>query len=267
MPQPPEFAEERRAHILEMVTSRGRVKVTDLAEELHVTQPTIRKDIAVLEGENKLKRTHGGALATQPPAYEIEVETRRSANAAQKQAIAQSCLTLLGHNDSIFLDAGTTSLAIAEALAGEFASPVPRFGPHLNVLTNSIPVARTLSASGSIQCTVVGGQYRSIADSFVGPIAIQTIRQFMVNIAFVGVTGVLGDQFSVADLGEADVKRAIIHQARRTVIPMDHSKLGLTDFAKMCTLAEIDTIVMDQTEPYFTELCSINSVEVLLADR
>ena len=76
MSQPPEFAEERRARILELVNTSGRVKVTDLAEELHVTQPTIRKDIAALEGENKLKRTHGGALATRSPAYEIELQTR-----------------------------------------------------------------------------------------------------------------------------------------------------------------------------------------------
>ena len=156
-------------------------------------------------------------------------------------------------------------MAIAEAIADELATPAPRFGPHLNVLTNSVPVARALNSSGSIQCTVVGGQYRSIADSFVGPIAIQTIRQFTVNIAFVGVTGVVGDQFSVADLGEADVKRAIINQARRAVVPMDHSKLGLTDFAEMCTLADIDTIVMDHTEPYFAELCGTHGVEVLLA--
>lgn len=265
VPQPPEFAEERRARILELVNSRGRVKVSDLTTQLGVTAPTIRKDIAVLDGDGKLTRTHGGALATRAPAYEIEVQTRRTANAAEKVAIARRCLPLLGQNDSIFLDAGTTSLAIAEALADEAGAGSPRFGSSLNVLTNSIPVARALTDRGSIHCTVVGGQYRPIADSFVGPLTLQAIAQFTVNVAFLGVTGVSDDRFSVADLGEADVKRAVIDHARRTVVPMDHSKLGLTDFVTLCTLGEIDTVVMDDADTYFVERCRAHDVELLLA--
>jgi DeoR/GlpR family transcriptional regulator of sugar metabolism len=264
VPQPPEFAEERRAHIVELVNSRGRVKVSDLADQLQVTQPTIRKDIAVLDSERKLRRTHGGALATVSPAYEIEVEARRFDHAEQKQAIAGACLQLIGRNDSIYLDAGTTSLAIAEAIAAEVGAAAGRFGANLNVLTNSIPVARTLGARGSVHCTVVGGQYRPIADSFVGPLAIQAIQQFTVNLAFLGVTGISGDQFSVADLGEADVKRAVLGQARRSVVPMDHSKLGLTDFVGVCKLGDVDSVIMDRTEPYFAELCSSNDVELIV---
>lgn len=267
VPQPPEFAEERRARIVELVNSRGRVKVTDLADQLQVTQPTIRKDIAVLDSERKLKRTHGGALATVSPAYEIEVEARRFDHVEQKQAIAGACLQLIGRNDSIYLDAGTTSLAIAEAIANEVGAVAGRFGANLNVLTNSIPVARTLSTRGSIHCTVVGGQYRSIADSFVGPLAIQAIQQFTVNLAFLGVTGISGDQFSVADLGEADVKRAVLGQARRTIVPMDHSKLGLTDFVGVCKLGEVDAVIMDRTEPYFADLCSANEVDLVVATQ
>ncbi len=265
MSQPPEFAEERRARIAELVNSRGSVKVSDLAKELQVTQPTIRKDIVALETERKLKRTHGGALAIRSPAYEVEVEARRSANAAQKEAIAQACLHVLGQNDSIYLDAGTTSLAIAEAIAGEADAPGARFGANLNVLTNSVPVARAFSTRGSIHCTVVGGQYRPIADSFVGPLALQAIRQFTVNIAFLGVTGLSGDQFSVADLGEADVKRAVLQQARRAIVPMDHSKLGLTDFVGVFKLADIDTVILDKPEPYVAELCDANDVTLILA--
>ncbi|MGE0218000.1 DeoR/GlpR family DNA-binding transcription regulator [Mycolicibacterium sp.] len=264
--QPPEFAEERRARIVQLVNSRGSVKVSELATQLQVTQPTIRKDIVALESERKLKRTHGGALAISSPAYEVEVEARRSANVAEKEAIARACLPLLGQNDSIFLDAGTTCLAIAEAIAHEANAPGARFGANLNVLTNSVPIARTLSSRGSIHCTVVGGQYRPIADSFVGPLALQAIQQFTVNVAFLGVTGTSGDQFSVADLGEADVKRAILRQARRSIVPMDHSKLGLTDFVGVFKLADVDTVVMDRSETYFAELCDANDVTLILAN-
>lgn len=265
MAQAPEFAEERRARILDIVNARGRVKVTELAEQLRVTQPTIRKDIAVLDQERKLRRTHGGALAAGKPAYEIQVETRRSANAEGKQRIAQACMALLGHNDSIFLDAGTTALAIAEEIATEAATGSPRFGRHLNVLTNSVPVARVLADLGGVHCTVVGGQYRPIADSYVGPLALQSARQFTVNLAFIGVTGISGELFSVADLGEADLKRAIIAQAHRVVVPMDHTKMGLTDFVGVCRLSDVHTVVSDERDDHFAQLCRTHDVDLVIA--
>lgn len=264
MAQPPEFAEERRARILEIVNSRGRVKVTDLAELLRVAQPTIRKDIAALDQEQRLRRTHGGALALPKPSYEIQVETRRSANAEGKRAIADACLGLLGENDSIFLDAGTTALAIAEAVARESTAASPRIGRNLNVLTNSIAVARALSGVGTVHCTLVGGQYRALADSLTGPLALQSIKQFTVNLAFVGVTGISGDQFSVADLGEADLKRAVIAQARRVVVPMDSSKVGLTDFVALCTLGEVDTVVTDRPDDDLARACAARDVELVV---
>lgn len=265
MTQVPEFAEERRARIVDIVNTRGRVKVTELAEQLHVTQPTIRKDIAALDQERKLRRTHGGALAAGQPAYEIQVETRRSSNAEAKKAIARACMSLLGHNDSIFLDAGTTALAIAEEIAAEAATAAPRFGRNLNVLTNSVPVARALADLGPVHCTVVGGQYRPIADSYVGPLALQSARQFTVNLAFIGVTGISGEQFSVADLGEADLKRAVIAQAHRVVVPMDHSKFGLTDFVSVCRLSDVHTVVSDEHDDHLAQLCHARDVELVVA--
>lgn len=258
----PEFAEERRAHILEMVNARGRVTVTELAEELNVTQPTIRKDISSLDEQHKLRRTHGGALAARP-LYETQIDTRRSANADGKARISQACLALIKENDSIFLDSGTTTLGIAEALAAEAEGG--RFGRSLNVLTNSVPVARALANIGTIHHTLLGGQLRPIADSLVGPVALQAARQFTVNLAFIGVTGIAGDQFSVADLGEADLKRSLLGQAHRVVVPMDVSKMGLTDFVTLCRLDEISTLVTDEDNDYLATLCKGKGVELIVA--
>jgi DeoR/GlpR family transcriptional regulator of sugar metabolism len=264
MAQAPEFAEERRARILDIVNTRGRVKVTELAELLRVAQPTIRKDIAALDQEHRLLRTHGGALAATKPAYEIQVETRRAANADAKRVIAESCVAMLGQNDSIFLDAGTTALAIAEAIGRESSAPAPRFGRNLNVLTNSIAAARALSGIGSIHCTLVGGQYRALADSLVGPIALQSVKQFTVNLAFIGVTGISRELFSVADLGEADLKRAVIGQAHRVVIPMDHSKIGLTDFVSLCGLSDVDVLVTDRADESLARACAASDVQLVV---
>lgn len=258
----PEFAEERRAHILEMVNARGRVTVTELAQELNVTQPTIRKDISTLDEQHKLRRTHGGALATKP-LYETQIDTRRYANADGKARISQICLTMIKENDSIFLDSGTTTLGIAEALATEAEGG--RFGRSLNVLTNSVPVARILANVGTIHHTLLGGQLRPIADSLVGPVALQGAQQFTVNLAFIGVTGIAGNQFSVADLGEADLKRTMMGQAHRVVVPMDGSKVGLTDFVTLCRLDEISTLVTDTNNEYLEAICKAKGVELVVA--
>lgn len=263
----PEFAEERRTRILEIVNARGRVTVTDLAEQLNASQPTIRKDISALDRQHKLRRTHGGALAARP-SYELRLDSRLDANAEAKRRIAAACLTLISPNDSIFLDAGTTSLAIAETLveaADQRTEDGPVFGHGLNVLTNSVPVARTLASSGSVHHALVGGQYRRLADSLVGPLALQAIKQFTVNLAFIGVTGLSGDQFSVADLAEADLKRTVMGHSHRIVVPMDSSKVGVTDFVTLNRLNAIGTLVTEQADDYLTELCTGQGVELLIA--
>ena len=262
-----EFAEERRAHILEIVNARGRVMVTELADQLRVTQPTIRKDISTLDQQRKLRRTHGGALAVKP-SHEIQIDSRRSANAEGKRRIAQACLSLINENDSIFIDSGTTGLAIAEALveATDAATTArPRFGPSLNVLTNSVPVARALANVGTIHHALLGGQYRPIAASLVGPLALQAAKQFTVNLAFIGVTGISGDQFNVADLAEADLKRAMIERAHRVVVPMDSTKTGLTDFVTLCGLNDVSALITDAEDHYLDGLCTSRGVELIVA--
>lgn len=265
--RPIEFAEERRAHIVDMVNLRGRVKVIDLAEELNVTAPTIRKDIAALDQQRKLRRTHGGALAT-TPSIEVTIDDRRSSHAAEKQRIAAACLALISPGDSVFLDAGTTTLAIAEhLLAAASGSADQRERVRgLNILTNSIPVAQALAEVGSIHHTLLGGQYRPIADSLAGPVALQTIEQFTVNAAFIGVTGVADGRFSVADLAEADLKRKIIKQARRIIVPMDASKIGLTDFVTVCELKDVDVLVTDAKEDALAAQCASAGVALVHAD-
>ena len=188
----PVFAAERRGKILEVVEARGRVRVRELAEMIGVTEPTIRKDIIDLHSQHKLRRTHGGAIALRP-AYEPDIPTRESVNTEAKLAIARACLAEIRDGDAVFLDSGTTVNAISDLLAGTAIAgslsdeaPVPR---NVNVLTNSLEVARRLAAVGHIRHTVLGGQYRPVGACFVGPLAVSTLQQFTLNVAFIGVTG------------------------------------------------------------------------------
>ena len=171
---------------------------------------------------------------------------------------------MIANGDAVFLDAGSTALRIAELLTHSGGlEPRPQ---NVNVLTNALSVAQTLAGEPGIRHTVLGGTLRPAGGCFVGPLTVSSLAEFTVNIAFIGVTGLTGQGFTAADLAEAQVKRTVIDRARRTVVPMDRSKLGASDFAKVCDLSEVAAVVTDESAGYLTQLCRDAGVQVVVAD-
>ncbi|HEY3925286.1 MAG TPA: DeoR/GlpR family DNA-binding transcription regulator [Acidothermaceae bacterium] len=261
------FSEERRAKILEIVASRGRIRTSELAELLGVAEPTVRRDVADLDRQRLVRRTHGGVLALRP-AYEPELAARAQLNVPGKRAIADACLALIDDRDSVFLDSGTSIEMIAEALRRALTEGPPGSVPrpaHVTVLTNAIKIAALLSDVPTVRHTVLGGQFRALGGCMVGPLALENLQQFTVNTAFIGVTGLSDNGFSVSDLGDAQLKEAIMDRARRVIVPMDSSKIGADDFRKVCDLDRVQTVVTDQADPWLRAQCDLHGVEVIVA--
>lgn len=263
----PVFGEERRRLILDIVEARGRVRVRDLATLVGVTEPTIRKDVADLDRARLLKRTHGGVIAIKP-SYEPAVTERVDRNSAGKEAIARACLREIVDGDAIFLDSGTTTAAIARALRNNPARVDGVSVPvNVNVLTNAMDVATALTDAPNVRHTVIGGQYRPLGGCFVGPLAVSTLEQFTLNTAFIGVSGVNNSGLTVADLSEAQVKMTAMNQARRVIVPMDHTKVGASDFARVCALNRIDALITDEDNEHLRRVCEENGVRFVVADN
>lgn len=263
VPQTAAFAEERHQHILELLAERGRVRNTELSDLLGVTEATIRKDVSDLASQHRLQRTHGGAIAVRS-LLEPDLPARVQTNTEAKRRIAVACTKLVQPGDAIFLDSGSTVLGIARSLIER-----TRLHPqvlNLNVLTNALGVAQTLVDQPGIRHTVLGGILRPAGGCFVGPLTLDDVNRFTVNTAFIGVTGLADESFTVADLSEAQIKRAVIDRARRVVVPMDHTKLGASDFASICSLDAVTTIVTDESNDYLSDVCSSSSVELVVAD-
>jgi DeoR/GlpR family transcriptional regulator of sugar metabolism len=255
------FAMERRERIWRLVNERGRVRTSELAQLFSVTEPTIRKDIADLESRDLLRRAHGGALARRPMA-ELPIGERERKYVAEKQRIARACLAMIEEGDAIFLDGGTTNTQLAMLLADQ-AEGTPR---NLKVITNSFAVAEVLANRLDEHPVVIGGRFRPQGRCFVGPLAMKSLEQFRVDIAFIGVTGVNGEGAFAADLSEAEIKTAATKRAARVVIPMDHSKVGLTDFVEVCPLSDIDVIVTDRPDEQMAEWAHLHAITVAVAD-
>jgi DeoR/GlpR family transcriptional regulator of sugar metabolism len=262
------FTEERRAAILEIVSTRGRIRTAELAELLDVTEPTVRRDIADLDRQRLLRRTHGGALALRP-AYEPAMAARAELNVRGKASIAEACADLLADGDSVFLDSGTTVEAIAATLRRRLVEAAPgsvSHPAHVNVLTNALGIAALLADVPTVRHTVLGGQYRTLGGCLVGPLALEALQQFTVNTAFIGVTGLSGLGFTVSDLGDAQLKAAVMERARRVIVPMDSTKVGASDFRKVCDLDRVHVVVTDHAQPWLRSQCQAAGVELVITD-
>ncbi len=249
------FAEERQRRIAEFVSNRGRAHLAELVDLVNVTESTVRRDLSALERAKQLKRTHGGAIAVRQM-LEPELASREARNVGAKEAIATACMSEIEPGSSLFLDSGSTVLRIAQRLAGY----------RVNVLTNSIAIAEAVVEMPSVAHTVLGGQLRRTGGCFVGPLALEAIPQFTVNVAFIGASGISAEGISEADLGESQLKAAIIARARRVVVPIDHSKVGSTDFALIAKLDDVDLVVTDQPNDELRAVCEARGVELRVAE-
>ena len=252
------FPDERQAYIAHVVATQGKVRVAQLTEHFGVSDPTVRKDLMVLEQKGLLKRTHGGAVSIRPP-VEQEVASRQARNWEAKAAIARACVRLLASGEAVFLDNGSTVEQIAQALAGS--------GLRLTVLTNAPAVAVTLADAPGINHLLLGGQLRKLSGCLVGPLATENLKLFRIGTAFIGTSGVSEAGVTVADLAESALKAAVVAQAQRVIVPADHSKVGVADFVKVCELGAIDAIVTDRPSDYLEALCRTHGIELVTAEE
>ena len=253
-----QFADERQARIAGLVAERGRVRTSRLTEELEVSEPTVRKDLSALERRGLLKRTHGGAVAVRPP-LEGEFSGRAGRNAQAKRLIAEACLEEIGEGDAVFLDNGTTCVQIARVL-GES-------GRRATVLTDAPAVAEVLTDAPAVTHVLLGGQLRKISGCLTGPLALENLNRFAVDVAFIGVSGITDSRVTVSELGEAQLKAAAASRAGRAVLPVDRTKVGVTDSARVCGPEDVDVVVTDGADEHLEQLCGAHRVRLVVANR
>lgn len=231
------YAPERHQQILDTARARGRVDVAGLARDLSVTPETVRRDLTALERRGVLRRVHGGAIPVERLGIEPGVSDRENHAAGQKDRIARAALDELPDGGSIILDAGTTTVRLAELLPSD---------REFTVVTHSIPVASVLISRPNITLHLLGGIVRGRTLAAVGDWTRAQIAEVFADVAFMGTNSIsLEHGLTTPDIAEASVKRALIDAARRTVVLADHTKFGRESFARVAPLSEIDTVITD----------------------
>lgn len=231
----------RQLTLLTVVQARGSVTVEQLADTLGVTLQTVRRDVQRLADEGLLTRFHGGVRVPSSTIENIAHPQRENLNAEGKLRIARTVAAAVPNDCSLILNIGTTTEAIARAL---------RQHTGLRVITNNLNVASILSTNPQSEVIVVGGVVRGRDQGIVGEAAVDFIRQFKVDIAVIGISGIEADgSLRDFDYREVKVSQTIISHAREVWLAADISKFNRPAMVEVATLSQIDRLFTDAPPP------------------
>lgn len=244
------------------VMEKGFVSVAATAQEFGVSEMTIRRDLDRLEQQDVAIRTHGGAIAKgglvgrtldlEEPAF----DGRSRTNADAKTAIARIAALIPQPHQTVGLDVGSTTLELARHLDDR---------RELKIFTNSLRAAMALSDSGH-QVYLPGGQVRAIENSVCGSIAVNQLRNYWLDHAFIGVSGITEAGCFDYSLEETEVKQVYLERASNVVVLCDSSKFGHLSLVQVCELSRIDILVTNAAPPpRLTEALTKADVQISFA--
>lgn len=238
-------AQLRQARLVEAVRERGFVAVAAVALELGVSEMTIRRDLAELERDGQLIRTHGGALAPEgvgdhaidreEPAFEARLRKDQDA----KACIATAAAALIDDAQTVALDVGTTTFLLAQHL-------VTRAG--LKIFTSSLRAASLIGGGGG-EVYVPGGRIRTDEMSICGPTAVAQFEQLWFDVAFLGVSGLTSAGLFDYSLDDSELKRVFLRRSSRKIVLCDASKFYRMSLVQVADFGEVDLIVTDVAPP------------------
>ncbi|BBP76176.1 DeoR/GlpR transcriptional regulator [Pseudomonas gingeri NCPPB 3146 = LMG 5327] len=209
---------ERHRTILDMVRTRD-TNVEELSAALGASEATVRRDLTLLARQRLLVRTHGGATAligVHEP--EASLEERKSARRDEKDAIAKAAALHIQDGDTIFLDSGTSCVALAMHLYSH---------QDIHVVTNNLLVVMALANVPGARLTLIGGELRESSMSTLGPLAELSLSRLSVDRAFFGADGVVaGFGLCEASAQQAYLKECVIRRAAEVFVLADSEKLG-----------------------------------------
>lgn len=235
----PVLVEERRSQLLELVRSRGFASLPDLAEQLNVSESTVRRDLDFLEEVGTAKRTHGGVFYTGPSPKLPHFDERQPAQWDKKRRIAQEAVKLIEDGDTVLLDGGSTTYEVAQLLVGR----------PLQIVTNSLPVANLFASNADHDLVLLGGYVYPRTGVALGPYANDMLEKLSVRRTIMSVAGITERGFFNSNLLLVETERAMMRAADAVIVVADSSKFGRQSLAHLCGLDEVQHLVVDDGIP------------------
>ncbi|MEJ5961073.1 transcriptional repressor AgaR [Pedobacter immunditicola] len=228
---------ERRVLILQKLNLNGQVNVTNLSEELEVSEVTIRNDLNKLEKKKMLVRTRGGAINISRVGLDFNISEKKALYFEEKKKIGEAAAKLIEEGDTIILDSGSTTKEIIKHL-DSFAS--------LTIITNAINIANELAEMKNVNVIIPGGILRKNSLSLVGSTAEENFQNYFCDKLFLAVDGFNTTHgLSTPNVEEAHLNRVMIEIARKVIVVTDSSKFSKRSFAVIAPISKVDIVVTD----------------------
>lgn len=196
---------------------------------------TVRRDVAALATSGTLRRTHGGARLVNPPSDEFAFAARDTHQLSEKEAIGRACAELIAPNQTVIIDAGTTTYHVAKHL--EPKTP--------QIITNSLPVANLFASNNKVELILSGGVIYPRLGVLVGPLAVEAFSKIHADVAVMSAGGITLEGISNSHGLLIEIQLAMIRAAQRVIFCFDSTKLGRRSVSSLCELEGISGIVTD----------------------
>ena len=231
--------EARQKRIQDYLNRVEFASLEELAHEVEASVSTVRRDIAALESAGGLRRMHGGARLVNPHSDEFAFNARDTHQLAEKEAIGRACADLIRPNQTVIIDAGTTTYHVAKNLE----SKTPQ------IITNSLPVANIFAASNRIELIRSGGVIYPRLGVLVGPLAVEAFSKIHADVAVMSAGGITLEGVSNSHGLLIEIQLAMMRAAQKVIFCFDSTKLGRRSVSELCALDRIHTIVTDSAAP------------------
>lgn len=242
------LTQERFDKIVSSVEVRNSVTVSELAEALGVSESTIRRDLIALDRIGRIKKVHGGATAVSRSSVinEDDMNTKLTLHIYEKEQIGKLAAGLISNNDMVFIDAGTTTMAMINYI---------NEGVRATFVTNGIVHAKKLIGKG-LSAYIIGGRIKLTTEAVIGTAAIGNMQKYNFTKAFIGTNGIsIKSGYSTPDIEEAAVKTEALKRSARSYILADSSKfeaVSAITFGELRSAAIITEELLDNDYREYT---------------
>lgn len=235
---------DRQQKLLDILTRRGSATVKELADEVYVSEASVRRDIASLEAQGFVKKVYGGVVLSDYKNSVVPLELRKADHSRSKETIAEIAADEVKNGMTILLDASSTVNRMIKFLGNV---------RDLRIITNSLSAFEEISrlGGGEIRAYCTGGEFDPASRAFFGPAAERYINSISADIVFFSSQGLSTDgEISDVYEQETSLRRAMLARARRRVFLCDASKIGVRRIFTLCTKDEVDRIICDAPLPW-----------------
>lgn len=247
------FPEQRQALIKDRLIKHGRVQCIPLAKELNVSEHTIRRDLQELAISGFCKRVYGGAVCQAPGSDDFS--QRISQNEHSKHRLAQAVIPLLRHNDCLFIDSGSTNLAIAQMIPADII---------LTVVTNSPDIAQIVMRIANKQVILIGGQINSCTGGATGITALQQLNTIFIDQCILGGCALdIDEGLTAFNFEDSEFKRVLIQRSAQVIVALTSPKIPTVANYHVASCQDIDTLIIehdlaeDKIQPFYERINTI----------